>query len=81
MEFLVCVRSFNKLTNINELPAERLTNCSLNIRFVYNPIIKRIVYLLLLVGCPHNAAGATHRIAILVFGSFLIPIIFIVTLL
>ncbi|MFS8018583.1 hypothetical protein Hanom_Chr15g01393721 [Helianthus anomalus] len=36
-EFLVHVRSFIKRTNINELPAERFTNCSLNVRFVYSP--------------------------------------------
>ncbi|MFS8005656.1 hypothetical protein Hanom_Chr13g01239921 [Helianthus anomalus] len=34
---LVHVRSFIKRTNINELPAERFTNCSLNVRFVYSP--------------------------------------------
>ncbi|MFS7913504.1 hypothetical protein Hanom_Chr02g00142571 [Helianthus anomalus] len=31
-KFLVHVRSFIKRTNINELPAERFTNCSLNVR-------------------------------------------------
>ncbi|MFS7906526.1 hypothetical protein Hanom_Chr01g00060261 [Helianthus anomalus] len=36
-KFLVHVRSFIKRTNINELPAEQFTNCSLNVRFVYNP--------------------------------------------
>ncbi|KAJ0824467.1 hypothetical protein HanRHA438_Chr17g0792731 [Helianthus annuus] len=36
-KFLVHVRSFVKRTNINELPAERFTNCSLNVRFVYSP--------------------------------------------
>ncbi|MFS8026022.1 hypothetical protein Hanom_Chr16g01482051 [Helianthus anomalus] len=36
-EFLVHVRSFIKRTNINELPAERFTNCSLNVWFVYSP--------------------------------------------
>ncbi|MFS7904702.1 hypothetical protein Hanom_Chr01g00039181 [Helianthus anomalus] len=36
-EFLVHVCSFIKRTNINELPAERFTNCSLNVRFVYSP--------------------------------------------
>ncbi|KAF5766535.1 hypothetical protein HanXRQr2_Chr15g0716461 [Helianthus annuus] len=36
-KFLVRVRSFLKRTNINELPAERFTNCSLNVRFVYSP--------------------------------------------
>ncbi|MFS7937384.1 hypothetical protein Hanom_Chr05g00426911 [Helianthus anomalus] len=36
-KFLVHVRSFIKQTNINELPAERFTNCSLNVRFVYSP--------------------------------------------
>ncbi|MFS7936097.1 hypothetical protein Hanom_Chr05g00411451 [Helianthus anomalus] len=35
-KFLVHVRSFIKRTNINELPAERFTNCSLNVRFVYS---------------------------------------------
>ncbi|MFS7964265.1 hypothetical protein Hanom_Chr08g00748131 [Helianthus anomalus] len=39
-EFLVHVRSFIKRTNINELHAERFTNCSLNVRFVYSPIFK-----------------------------------------
>ncbi|MFS7975030.1 hypothetical protein Hanom_Chr10g00875711 [Helianthus anomalus] len=36
-EFLVHVRLFIKRTNINELPAERSTNCSLNVRFIYSP--------------------------------------------
>ncbi|MFS7916362.1 putative F-box associated interaction domain-containing protein [Helianthus anomalus] len=36
-KFLVHVRSFNKRTNIDELPAERFMNCSLNVRFVYSP--------------------------------------------
>ncbi|MFS8014163.1 hypothetical protein Hanom_Chr15g01341381 [Helianthus anomalus] len=36
-KFLVHVRSFIKRTNINELSAERFTNCSLNVQFVYNP--------------------------------------------
>ncbi|MFS7961419.1 hypothetical protein Hanom_Chr08g00714791 [Helianthus anomalus] len=36
-KFLVHVRSFIKRTNINELPAEQFTNCSLNVRFVYSP--------------------------------------------
>ncbi|MFS8014830.1 hypothetical protein Hanom_Chr15g01349091 [Helianthus anomalus] len=36
-EFFVHVRSFIKRTNINELPAEQFTNCSLNVRFVYSP--------------------------------------------
>ncbi|MFS7998526.1 hypothetical protein Hanom_Chr12g01154921 [Helianthus anomalus] len=35
-KFLVRVRSFIKQTNVNELPTERFTNCSLNVRFVYN---------------------------------------------
>ncbi|KAJ0558330.1 hypothetical protein HanIR_Chr07g0335091 [Helianthus annuus] len=38
-EFLVHVRSFIKRTNINELPAEQFTNCSLNVRFVYSPTL------------------------------------------
>ncbi|MFS7952283.1 hypothetical protein Hanom_Chr07g00605111 [Helianthus anomalus] len=36
-KFLVRVRSFIKRTNKNELPAERFTNCSLNVWFVYSP--------------------------------------------
>ncbi|KAJ0802896.1 hypothetical protein HanPI659440_Chr03g0134041 [Helianthus annuus] len=36
-KFLVHVRSFIKRTNINKLSAERFTNCSLNVRFVYSP--------------------------------------------
>ncbi|MFS7908689.1 hypothetical protein Hanom_Chr01g00086101 [Helianthus anomalus] len=36
-KFLVRVRSFIKRTNVNELPAERFTNYSLNVRFVYSP--------------------------------------------
>ncbi|MFS7931440.1 hypothetical protein Hanom_Chr04g00356011 [Helianthus anomalus] len=35
--FFVHVRSFIKRTNINELLAERFTNCSLNVWFVYSP--------------------------------------------
>ncbi|MFS7941879.1 hypothetical protein Hanom_Chr06g00481551 [Helianthus anomalus] len=35
-KFLVGVCSFIKRTNTNKLPAERLTNCSLNVQFVYN---------------------------------------------
>ncbi|MFS7973799.1 hypothetical protein Hanom_Chr09g00860891 [Helianthus anomalus] len=41
-EFLVHVRSFIKRTNINELPAERFTNCLLNVRFVYSPKNKNL---------------------------------------
>ncbi|KAJ0798086.1 putative DYW domain-containing protein [Helianthus annuus] len=40
--FFVHVRSFIKRTNINELPAERFTNCSLNVRFIYSPIFKNL---------------------------------------
>ncbi|MFS7916895.1 hypothetical protein Hanom_Chr03g00182741 [Helianthus anomalus] len=36
-EFLVCVRSFIKRTNTNELPAERFMNRSMNVRFICNP--------------------------------------------
>ncbi|MFS7940596.1 hypothetical protein Hanom_Chr05g00466281 [Helianthus anomalus] len=36
-EFLVRVHSFIKRTNTNEPPAERFTNCSLNVRFLYSP--------------------------------------------
>ncbi|MFS7922334.1 hypothetical protein Hanom_Chr03g00247861 [Helianthus anomalus] len=37
-EFLVRVRLFNKRTNTNELPAERFTNCSPNVWFVYSTL-------------------------------------------
>ncbi|KAJ0457610.1 hypothetical protein HanIR_Chr15g0775681 [Helianthus annuus] len=37
-KFLVRVCLFNKRTNTNELPAERFTNCSPNVWFVYSPI-------------------------------------------
>ncbi|KAJ0647361.1 hypothetical protein HanOQP8_Chr15g0558831 [Helianthus annuus] len=36
-KFLFRVRSFIKRTNTNELPAERFTNCSLNVQFVCSP--------------------------------------------
>ncbi|MFS7906460.1 hypothetical protein Hanom_Chr01g00059471 [Helianthus anomalus] len=36
-KFLVCVCSFIKRTNTNELPTKRFMNCSLNVRFVSNP--------------------------------------------
>ncbi|MFS8016983.1 hypothetical protein Hanom_Chr15g01374911 [Helianthus anomalus] len=36
-KFLVCVCSFIKRTNTNELPSKRFTNCSLNVWFVCNP--------------------------------------------
>ncbi|MFS7920403.1 hypothetical protein Hanom_Chr03g00224461 [Helianthus anomalus] len=36
-EFFVCVRSFIKRTNTNELPAERFMNCSLKVQFVCSP--------------------------------------------
>ncbi|KAJ0715318.1 hypothetical protein HanPI659440_Chr13g0499711 [Helianthus annuus] len=36
-KFLVHVRSLTKQTTVNELPAERFTNCSLNVRFIYSP--------------------------------------------
>ncbi|MFS7983964.1 hypothetical protein Hanom_Chr11g00980911 [Helianthus anomalus] len=39
-EFFVCVLSLIKLTNTNELPAERFTNCSLNVRFVCSPTLE-----------------------------------------
>ncbi|MFS7907781.1 hypothetical protein Hanom_Chr01g00075361 [Helianthus anomalus] len=38
-KLLVHVRSFIKQTNINELPVERFTNGSLNVRFVYSPTL------------------------------------------
>ncbi|MFS7983600.1 hypothetical protein Hanom_Chr11g00976361 [Helianthus anomalus] len=38
-KFLVHVCSFIKRMNINELPAEQFTNCSLNIRFVIALVI------------------------------------------
>ncbi|MFS7966141.1 hypothetical protein Hanom_Chr09g00770381 [Helianthus anomalus] len=38
-KFLVRVRLFNKRTNTNELPAERFTNCSPNVWFVYSPTL------------------------------------------
>ncbi|MFS7981891.1 hypothetical protein Hanom_Chr10g00956401 [Helianthus anomalus] len=41
-KFLVRIHSFIKRTNINELPAKRFTNCSLNVRFVCSPINKHI---------------------------------------
>ncbi|MFS7958789.1 hypothetical protein Hanom_Chr08g00682821 [Helianthus anomalus] len=39
------VRSFIKQTNINELPAERFTYCSLNARFVYSPKYRDYLYI------------------------------------
>ncbi|MFS7975909.1 hypothetical protein Hanom_Chr10g00886141 [Helianthus anomalus] len=36
-KFLVHVHSFIKRTNVNELPTERFTSCSLNVQFVYIP--------------------------------------------
>ncbi|MFS7888603.1 hypothetical protein Hanom_Chr00s000001g01597151 [Helianthus anomalus] len=36
-EFPVHVRSIIKRANINELPAERFMNCSLNFQFFYSP--------------------------------------------
>ncbi|MFS7924865.1 hypothetical protein Hanom_Chr03g00277631 [Helianthus anomalus] len=59
-KFLVHVRSFIKRTNINELPAERFTNCSLNVRFVYSPSCHPIAFYFLkkhlnfLRYIPHN---------------------------
>ncbi|MFS7981889.1 hypothetical protein Hanom_Chr10g00956371 [Helianthus anomalus] len=44
-KFLVRIRSFIKRTNINELPAKRFTNCSLNVQFVCSPINKHIIVL------------------------------------
>ncbi|MFS7917601.1 hypothetical protein Hanom_Chr03g00191021 [Helianthus anomalus] len=41
---VVHVRSFIKRTNINELPAEQFTNCSLNVRFVYTPSTYHVTY-------------------------------------
>ncbi|MFS7973502.1 hypothetical protein Hanom_Chr09g00857241 [Helianthus anomalus] len=46
-EFLVHVRLFIKRTNVNELSAERFTNCSLNVRFVYSPICTPSNFILL----------------------------------
>ncbi|KAF5814276.1 hypothetical protein HanXRQr2_Chr03g0109221 [Helianthus annuus] len=43
-KYLVRVRSFAKRTNIHELPVERFTNCSLNVRFAYNPNISFLLY-------------------------------------
>ncbi|MFS7963456.1 hypothetical protein Hanom_Chr08g00738281 [Helianthus anomalus] len=36
-KFFVHVCLLIKRTNVNELLAERFTNCSLNVQFVYNP--------------------------------------------
>ncbi|MFS7900148.1 hypothetical protein Hanom_Chr00s097869g01802141 [Helianthus anomalus] len=36
-KFIVCVRSFIKQTNTNELPAERFTNCLANVWFICSP--------------------------------------------
>ncbi|MFS7943661.1 hypothetical protein Hanom_Chr06g00502881 [Helianthus anomalus] len=36
-EYHVRVHSLTKQTKINELPAEQLTECSLNVWFVYSP--------------------------------------------
>ncbi|MFS7994812.1 hypothetical protein Hanom_Chr12g01110491 [Helianthus anomalus] len=36
-KFLVRVRSFNKRTNTNKLPAEWFTNCSLTVWFICSP--------------------------------------------
>ncbi|MFS8023349.1 hypothetical protein Hanom_Chr16g01450421 [Helianthus anomalus] len=36
-KFHVHIGSFIKRMNINELHAERFTNCSLNVRFAYSP--------------------------------------------
>ncbi|MFS7962157.1 hypothetical protein Hanom_Chr08g00723351 [Helianthus anomalus] len=36
-KFLIHVHSSIKRTNVNELPIEWFTNCSLNTRFVYSP--------------------------------------------
>ncbi|MFS7950448.1 hypothetical protein Hanom_Chr07g00583311 [Helianthus anomalus] len=44
MKFLVCVRLFNKRTNTNELPAERFTNCSPNVWFVYSPTVSSYIF-------------------------------------
>ncbi|MFS8001484.1 hypothetical protein Hanom_Chr13g01190891 [Helianthus anomalus] len=38
-KFLVDVCSLIKRMKVNELPAERFTNSSLNVRFVYNHTI------------------------------------------
>ncbi|MFS7945050.1 hypothetical protein Hanom_Chr06g00519421 [Helianthus anomalus] len=35
-KFLVHILSFIKQTDINELPAERFKNCSLNVQFIYS---------------------------------------------
>ncbi|MFS8005982.1 hypothetical protein Hanom_Chr13g01243851 [Helianthus anomalus] len=50
-KFPVHVRSIIKRTNINELPAERFTNCSLNIQFVYSP--SRECFVFFLTYCTH----------------------------
>ncbi|MFS7915154.1 hypothetical protein Hanom_Chr02g00161961 [Helianthus anomalus] len=36
-KFLVCVHSYIKRTNTNELPPKRFTNYSLNVQFVCSP--------------------------------------------
>ncbi|MFS7922883.1 hypothetical protein Hanom_Chr03g00254241 [Helianthus anomalus] len=36
-KFFVCVCSFIKQTNTNELPAERFMNCSLKVQFLCSP--------------------------------------------
>ncbi|MFS7915629.1 hypothetical protein Hanom_Chr02g00167531 [Helianthus anomalus] len=58
MRFLVCVLSFIKRTNTNEHPAERFTNCSLNVWFVCSPTKHGCS----LVGDIINASGNTARV-------------------
>ncbi|MFS7923514.1 hypothetical protein Hanom_Chr03g00261601 [Helianthus anomalus] len=41
-KFPVRVRSFIKQTNVNELPAKRFTNCSLNVRFIYSLLLLQV---------------------------------------
>ncbi|KAF5762194.1 hypothetical protein HanXRQr2_Chr16g0773921 [Helianthus annuus] len=47
-------------TNINKLPAERFTNCSVNVQFVYSPTINYLtVYYTIGTPCQHMQPGNT----------------------
>ncbi|MFS7971040.1 hypothetical protein Hanom_Chr09g00828081 [Helianthus anomalus] len=65
-KFLVhVVRSFIKRTNINELPTERFTNCSLNVWFVYSPRCNRDIFVIFRIKSIHTIEIKNNHITII----------------
>ncbi|MFS7941957.1 hypothetical protein Hanom_Chr06g00482431 [Helianthus anomalus] len=69
-KYIVRVRLFNKRTDTNELPAERFTNCSPNVWFVYSPSFDEMKHLsCFLVGTHLWCDSTKHQIVRVLYES------------